>query len=82
MCMHALLINSSIIITTINSTTKRNQTSKLAWEKEWPSEGPLCFPVCKQGFLGLAAGGLGLRLLGEKHSLDVWQHTTLGDGDT
>ena len=32
-------------------------------------------------FLGLAAGGLGLRLLGQKHSLDVGQHTTLGDGD-
>ena len=31
--------------------------------------------------LGLAAGGLGLGLLGQKHSLDVGQHTTLGDGD-
>ena len=31
--------------------------------------------------LGLAAGSLGLGLLGQKHSLDVGQHTTLGDGD-
>ena len=30
--------------------------------------------------LGLAAGGLGLGLLGQKHSLDVGQHTSLGDG--
>ena len=28
------------------------------------------------------AGGLGLRLLGEEHSLDVGQNTTLSDGDT
>ena len=32
--------------------------------------------------LGLATGSLGLRLLGQKHSLDVGQDTTLGDGDT
>lgn len=31
--------------------------------------------------LGLAAGSLGLRLLGQKHSLDVGQHASLGDGD-
>ena len=31
-------------------------------------------------FLGLATGGLGLGLLGQKHSLDVGQDTTLGDG--
>ena len=30
--------------------------------------------------LGLATGGLGLGLLGQKHSLDVGQDTTLGDG--
>ena len=30
--------------------------------------------------LGLATGGLGLRLLGQKHSLDVGQDTSLGDG--
>ena len=30
--------------------------------------------------LGLAAGSLGLGLLGQKHSLDVGQDTTLGDG--
>ena len=34
-----------------------------------------------RGHLCLAAGGLGLGLLGQKHSLDVGQHTTLGDGD-
>ena len=34
-----------------------------------------------KSFLGFA-GGLGLRLLGQKHSLDVGQHTTLGDGHT
>ena len=33
-----------------------------------------------RGHLCLAAGGLGLGLLGQKHSLDVGQHTTLGDG--
>ena len=31
--------------------------------------------------LGLATGSLGLRLLGQKHGLDVGQNTTLGDGD-
>ena len=31
-------------------------------------------------FLGLATGGLGLGLLGQKHSLDVGQHTALGNG--
>ena len=30
--------------------------------------------------LGLATGGLGLGLLGQKHSLDVGQDTSLGDG--
>ena len=33
-----------------------------------------------RGHLGPAAGGLGLGLLGQKHSLDVGQDTTLGDG--
>ena len=33
-----------------------------------------------RGHLGLATGGLGLGLLGQKHSLDVGQDTTLGDG--
>ena len=36
----------------------------------------------RQSSLCLAAGGLGLGLLGQKHSLDVGQHTSLGDGDT
>lgn len=31
--------------------------------------------------LCLAARGLGLGLLWKKHSLDVWQNTTLGNGD-
>jgi len=34
-----------------------------------------------EGQADLCLSGLGLRLLGQKHGLDVGQNTTLGDGD-
>ncbi len=42
----------------------------------------MLFAASKLGGCLLAAGGLALRLLGQKHGLDVGQHTTLGDGHT
>ena len=35
--------------------------------------------ISREGHLRL---GLGVGLLGEENGLDVWQHTTLGDGDS
>ena len=71
----------------VKSRMQQSKKAKIAWEKvlgalRRADSGSSQSSLVKRGLLGLASGCLGLRLLGQKHRLDVGQHTSLGDGDS